>query len=92
MVGRRRIPFGRISSADPAIVEGRKIERFDERALSGIESVLPSEKRINPAGTYRSPAKTPGFIALARIRVQKWRRQAARRLQPFHPKFTLCRA
>jgi two-component system, cell cycle response regulator CpdR len=51
--------------------------------LSGIAAVLPSEKRINPAGTVRSGAKTPGFIALRRIPVQKWRYQAARRFQPF---------
>jgi two-component system cell cycle response regulator CpdR len=53
--------------------------------LSGIATVLPSEKRINPAGTYRRKAKTPGFIALARIPVQKWRRKpplAAARLSP----------
>jgi two-component system, cell cycle response regulator CpdR len=53
--------------------------------LSGIATVLPSEKRINPAGTYRRKAKTPGFIALARIPVQKWRRKpplAAPRLSP----------
>jgi hypothetical protein len=30
-------------------------------------------KNINPSGTYPDVPKTPGFIALDRIPVQKWR-------------------
>jgi two-component system, cell cycle response regulator CpdR len=62
-----------------------KSNAFVSASLSGIATVLPSEKRINPAGTYRRKAKSPGFIALARIPVQKWRRKpplAAPRLSP----------
>jgi two-component system, cell cycle response regulator CpdR len=60
--------------------ENRSVQ---ERALSGFAAVLPSEKRINPAGTYRSESKTAGFIALRRIPVQKWRCQAVPRSGPF---------
>jgi hypothetical protein len=42
-------------------------------------------KKIKPSGMYPGEAKTPGFIALGRIPVQKWRCQQpprALRLSP----------
>src|SRR6266404_2850918 len=48
----------------------RKKRSFYEYALSIITIVLPSEKILEPAGTYPGPGKRPALIDLRRIPVQ----------------------
>src|SRR5450759_2616064 len=65
IVGRRPLESAALRSFLPA-------ERsFHERAFSVFTTLLPSEKSLEPAGTYLERQKTPGLIALRRVPVQK---------------------
>jgi hypothetical protein len=69
MLGHRRAPS--LESAAVAIDSARKAEPLYERAFSVITTILPSEKTLQPAGMSLNNRKTPVFIALGRIPVQK---------------------